>query len=173
MDEIQKLFRLGTEDYKCYDILKYLLSTNDEFRKIIVEAIKEGKVRGFSNELWDKLNTQNLRFSGIENFDDIFRNGFNLGYCTPCSKQVSYSLNNCFICGGILPILKGTINCPNGEHTWIEYNGRILDTSLMLDIDSSLSQKIGYLKENEYNPNDNKIYCSAKEFANDPSFRSK
>ena len=174
MDEIQKnIIRKGTEKYKCYDILKHLLSTNEEFRNIIVNGVKDGKVHGFSDELWDKLNKQNLRFRGINSFDDIFRNGFNLGYCTPCAKQVSYSFENCFICGGILPVLRGTDNCPNGEHTWIESNDKIFDTSLMLVIDSNLRETLGYIKENEYNPNDNPIYQASKAFTNDSSLKKK
>ena len=175
MDEIQGILksicRKGTESYKCYDVLKHLLTTNESFRRTISNGISEGTIRGFSDELWRKLNDQNLRFRGINNFDDIFKNGFNLGSCTPCSKQVSYSLDNCYICGGTLPILKGTCNCPNGEHTWIEYKGKILDTTLMLDIDSS--SILGYNEENRYNPNDSDIYCAAKEFANDHSFKKK
>ena len=173
IEEFKELFRPGTENYACYDILINLLDGNKSFREKIKKGMNDGKIHGFSDELWNKLNNQNLRFRGINDFDDIFRNGFNLGYCTPCSKQVSYSFDNCFICGGILPILKGTTNCTNGEHTWIESNNIIIDTSLMLVIDSSLREILGYIKENEYNPNDDPIYRTAKDFANDPTFKSK
>ncbi len=150
---LKSICRQGTENYKCYNILKDLLTKNDDFRDKIINGIKENKISGFSEELWNNLNKQNIRFRGINDFDDIFRNGFNLGYCTPCSKQVSYSLKSCYIRGGLFPILKGTDNCPNGEHTWIEYDGRILDTSLMLDIDLDYKDILGYIEENRYNPN--------------------
>lgn len=175
MDDINEILksicRQGTENYKCYNILKDLLTKNDDFRDKIIDGIKENKISGFSEELWNNLNKQNLRFRGINDFDDIFRNGFNLGYCTPCSKQVSYSLKSCYICGGLFPVLKGTDNCPNGEHTWIEYDGRILDTSLMLDIDLGYKDILGYIEENRYNPNIDPTYCAAKDFANDSSLR--
>lgn len=177
LDDINVIFdcicRSGTKNYKCYNILKDLLLNNSDFRGIIERGIKENKIFGFSDELWKKLNNQNLRFRGINSFDDIFRNGFNLGYCTPCAKQVSYSLGTCEICGGVLPILIGTNNCPNGDHTWIEYDGKIIDTSLMLIIDLEYKSLIGYIEKNRYNPNQDVTYCAAKEFTNDSSFKKK
>lgn len=159
------------KDYKCYDTLKNLLLTNEDFKNIIIEGIKEGKIQGFSDNLWEKLAKQNLRAPGVNSFVDVLIDGFNQGYCTVASKQVSYSLDNCDICGGILPILAGTANCPDGRHTWIEEGNKIIDTTLMLVIDSSYKSSLGYQEENRYNPNTDPIYASAKMFTNDSSLR--
>ena len=58
---LDKLMVKGTENYKCYDILKDLYANNPEFKKIVDEGIESGKVSGFSQELWDKLDMQNIR----------------------------------------------------------------------------------------------------------------
>ena len=52
---LDKLLVKGTENYKCYDILKDLYANNPEFKKIVDEGIESGKVSGFSQELWDTL----------------------------------------------------------------------------------------------------------------------
>ena len=80
----------------------------------------------FTIELWLKLKNQNLRSPGVNSFIDVFAEGYNQGYCTVCAKQVSYSLDTCYLCGGVLPLIKGTINCPDGTHTWIEYQNKII-----------------------------------------------
>lgn len=158
-------------DYKCYDELKRLIKENEQFRKNILEGIEQRKVFGFNDFLWDKIESQNIR--RIDNFLDVFRDGANIGYCTVASKQLSYSLNTCFICGGVLPILKGTRNCPEGNHTWIVENEYVIDTTLMLIIDEEYSKKIGYIEMNRYDPNIDSIYRAAKEFTNDSNLRKK
>lgn len=161
----------GSLEFKCYDTLIKLLNENEEFKNIITEGIQTGKITGFSPELWEKLGLQNMRSRGYDSFLDVFRLGQNQGNCTPASKQVSYSLDTCDICGGVLPILAGTSNCIDGSHTWIETPTKIIDTTLLMEIDVSFKSKMGYIEENRYNPNTSPLYCSAKEFTNDPSFR--
>ena len=168
---IEQISLDGTSSYKCYDTIKKLLKENERFLSIIIKGIQEGKIQGFSAELWDKLAKQNLRSRGVKSFVDVFVDGYNQGYCTVCSKQVSYSLDTCYLCGGVLPILKGTINCPEGAHTWIEYKDKIIDTTLMLVIDKTLKTELGYIEENRYNPNNDPIYSATKEFTNDSSIK--
>lgn len=162
----------GTNDYKCYDTLKQLLQ-NDSFYNVILEGIRTKKILPYSIELWEKLKRQNIRAKGVNSFLEVLRDGYNQGYCTVASKQVSYSLDKCYICGGTLPILAGTTNCKDGSHTWIEYGNFIIDTTLMIMIDESYADKIGYIEENRYNPNDNPIYIAAKEYTNDVNLRAK
>ncbi len=159
------------KEYKCFDTLKKLLIENKNFKNVIVNGIREDKISGFSEELFEKLEKQNLRAPGVNSFIDVLIDGYNQGYCTVASKQVSYSLDTCYICGGILPILKGTINCVDGSHTWIEYKDKIIDTTLMLMIDLDYKSKLGYIEENRYNPNDDEIYKSAKAFTNDTTIK--
>ena len=165
------LYTAPSPDFKCYDTLKALLQNNEQFRTIITEGIKQNKIWGFDQSLWQKLDKQNLRSPKVNSFVDVFKDGYNQGYCTVCAKQVSYSLDTCEICGGILPILKGTTNCPDGDHTWIAYKNTIIDTTLMLVVDKEYSKQIGYIEENRYNPNQDHIYNATKEFTNDTTIK--
>lgn len=158
------------KNYKCYSELKRLLIENETFRNIIINGVKENKIIGFPEELWSKINSQNIRT--INNFEDVFRDGANIGYCTVASKQLSYSLDNCNLCGGVLPILKGTTNCEDGSHTWISHNGKVIDTTLMLVIDEEYSKKIGYIEQNRYNPSVDPVYMASKDFATDKSVQN-
>ena len=170
---LAKICASGTEEYHCYDTLKQILKNNNDMMNIIAKGIENNQIYGFSEELWEELSHQNLRSPGVVSFVDVFRDGYNQGYCTVCAKQVSYSLDTCYLCGGILPILKGTINCPEGAHTWIEYDNKIIDTTLMLVIDNSYKDALGYIEENRYNPNNDPIYSATKEFTNDVSIRKR
>ena len=109
-------------EYKCFDVLRSVI-LDENVNRIIGEGIVNGEITGFDDELWQKIHNQNIR--GINNFEDVFRDGANIGYCTVASKQVSYSFNSCYICGGILPLLIGTRNCTDGSHTWIECDGKL------------------------------------------------
>ena len=151
-------------NYKCYDELKKLILSNKGFQNKV-----EGKIKKFPQELWEKIKNQNIR--GINSFEDVFIDGANIGYCTVAAKQLSYSLNNCLLCGGVLPILKGSINCPDGSHTWILYNHKIIDTTLMLIIDEEYAKILGFQEENRYNPDLDPIYRSTKLFTNDTSLK--
>ena len=166
-EKIKTLFRPGTESFECYDILKYLLSTNTDFRKKILEGIDNGLVRGFSEKLWAELNEQNivLDMPGVKSFDDYFRYGYNLGACKIFSQLVCFSLSDGLICGGELPLLVGTKNCPDGGHTWIEYRGEIIDTSLMLCMNIEFREKLEYKKENEYDPNKSRSWRGFRDVA--------
>ena len=166
----QELIKYGTESYKCYDILRGKL-LDENFCNKIKKGIESNKVFGFTDELWKMIENQNLRapFS----FIDVFKDGANKKYCTVAAKQLSYSFDTCYICGGILPILAGTDNCKDGSHTWIDKDGYVIDTSLMLIIEENFAKELGYVEENRYNPNLDSIYRAAKEFTNDNSLKAK
>ena len=114
---------------------------------------------------------QNIR--KINSFEDVFIDGANIGYCTVAAKQLSYSLDDCYICGGTLPLLKNTKNCKDGSHTWILYNDEVIDTTLMLIISYDYIETIGYKEENWYNPNLDPIYLESKTFTRDISIKTK
>ena len=170
MDIIKYLANDKT-DYKCYDLLKKLLVENEEFRNILIEGISNNKITGFTDEIWDKIRKQNI--IGIDNFETVFQNGFNIGRCTGTAIQLSYSLDYPYICGGTLNILKGTLNSSDGKHTWLIDNNKIIDTSLMLIIDKDYYLKLGYQEENRRNPNIEPRYNSTKDFTNDESLKKK
>ncbi len=166
MDITKLLIDDAYQNYKCYDTLKELLKKNETFRNQVMTGYCDGKISGFNEELWNKIRTQNIR--RIRNFEDVFRDGANIGYCTVASKQLSYSLNHCYLCGGVLPILIGTKNCEDGSHTWISYDHQVIDTTLMLIIDEEYAKILGYQEQNRYNPNLDPVYLAAKDFTLDP-----
>jgi len=170
-DILKNLISEERYDYKCFELLKNLFWENDEFRKFIIEGYQTGKVYGFPEELWAKIASQNIR--RIPSFEDVFRDGANIGYCTVAAKQLSYSLDDCYLCGGRLELLKGTPNCEMGNHTWIFYKNSVIDTSLMLIIEKDYSKNIGFIEENRYNPNLDPLYLSAKEFTRDKNLISR
>ena len=170
MDMMDLLATKETKYYKCYFYLKQLIKENEEFRNILSEGLKEGKVSGFDDSMWLEIKLQNPRSSLT--FEDAFKLGYNLGNCTGCAIQYSYSLDYPYICGGELPLLKGTQNSPDGRHTWIESNGKIIDTTLMLVMDKDFAMKFGYKEENRRNPNLEPRYIAAKDFITNPSLRS-
>ena len=163
MDFINSIIDEKRKDYKCYDLLKQLLTENEDFKTIIQEGIKEGKIKGFNQklkyleeDLWTEIsNTSvyNRREKKDYSFEDIFLAGYNIGTCTTTSTHLSYIFNDCEIYGGTVPILKGTNNSPDGRHTWIKYENDFIDTTLMLIISKDYLEKLGYIIENHYNPN--------------------
>lgn len=164
------------DDFKGYDCLNKLFEKNLKFKKFILENIKLGKIRYFGEEEWEKIKNQNYVsiHPQVKNFYDIFRLGGNEGNCTGCSKQLSYSYDDISIAGGLLPILAGTRNCLEGEHTWLETDKHVIDTSFLLVIDKSLKEEIGYQTENIYTPSmlyNDPIYSARKEFVNDPNLK--
>lgn len=172
MDKILKsLIDDDLYEFKCFDILKQKLKEDSKFYELIKEGINDGLITKFPRDLFDNVCAQNIRapFKPIQ----LFVDGANIGNCTIMSKIVSYSLDNCYICGGTLKAIKGTKNSPDGRHTWISYNGKIIDTSLMIQINEQLMNKLGYIEENRYNPNQDHIYLAAKEFANDNTINKK
>ena len=158
-------------EYKCFDLLKEKLKENHHFREIIKIGIKAGLVSKFPRDLFDRVCEQNIRarFEPVQ----LFIDGANIGSCTTMSKLVSYSLDNCDICGGTLDILEGTKNSVAGSHTWISYRGIAIDTSLMISVNEKFTKQFGYIEENRYNPNIDPIYRAAKDYATDKDLRRK
>ena len=171
MELLDILIDENTKEYKCYDVLKKLLNENEEFRKIVTEGCISGKIRGFDEDLWNKIKMQNLRKPYT--FETVFKEGANIGTCTVTAKQLSYSFPYCYLCGGILPLIKGTRNSEDGSHTWMLYKGEVYDTTLMLIMDEDYTKKIGYIETRRDNPNMDPKYMSAKEFTNSSEFRKK
>lgn len=169
MEIIDLLTTPDRKEYKCYDVLSSLLDNNEDFRNLIAEGLKNGEVSGFDEDMWKEILLQNIRSSVT--FEDVFKSGYNLGNCTGCSIQYSYSLDRPYICGGELPLIKGTANSPDGRHTWIESDGKVIDTTLMLVMNKDFAKKLGYVEENRRDPNLEPRYRAAKEFTNDPTFR--
>lgn len=92
------------------------------------------------------------------------------------SWDLSYSYDDVDIVSGVLPILKGTRNAEKeGGHCWLETPTTIIDTTLMLVMDKSLKEKIGYIEEvriKDSQLRNSSTYQSRKNFVNDRSIRN-
>lgn len=104
---------------------------NEEFVSTLKNMISLNRVIHFEEDLF----MNELRQFKIKNnmtFFDFFEQGLNEGTCGYTSMILSLFLDDCYIVLGINKYLKGTKNSPEGEHTWIESNGKVYDTSLEL-----------------------------------------
>lgn len=169
MNSLDILINQDRKDYLCFDMLKQFYNNDPKFKEFIDTGIQEGKIAGFPEELWIAIDNQNVR--GLRTFEDVFREGYNIGGCTVVSRQLSYSFPTCTLCSGLLPIIAGTKNSPIGEHSWMTSNGKVYDTSLMLVMDRNYANKLGYQYEAEYNPHQDDIYCATYEFTNDQNLK--
>lgn len=154
--------------YKGLSILYDLLNNNDDFNQKFRRFLKLNFILPFDEEVYDKISSQNIRV--IDNFLTVFENGLNLGCCTPTAKQLSYSYDNVDLVSGINKYLIGTINSPNGEHSWLEIGDIIYDTTLMVKINKSIAHELGYIEEVRITYrelNCDSVYISSKEFTND------
>jgi len=165
------------ENWKAFDEIKELCEKYSDFKSLVLENLKNGRIRYFNNEEWDRINSQNYipPIKNVKGLADMFRLGYNIGDCQGMSYQLSYSYNDVDIVSGILPILKGTRNAEQeGGHCWLETSDYIIDTTLMLVIDKSLKRDFGYIEESRLTQqqlNSSPRYLARKEFVNDRSIR--
>ena len=133
-------------DSKAFSLFWQVYHGNSDFSNIIDEGFKNGKIRFFNDEEWNKINNQNFvsPVSEMKEFRDMFLFGYNVGNCVNTSRQLSYSYHNV----------------------------DIIDTSLMLVIDKSLKSALGYIEEQRltsFQLARSRNYQARKEFANDRS----
>lgn len=43
------------KDYKCFDLLRELFTTNNEFKGSIDNGVRLGKIHGFSEDVWNLI----------------------------------------------------------------------------------------------------------------------
>ena len=165
----EKFINQDRKNYLCFEMLRAYYNNDNEFRKLVDDGVRTGKVAGFPEELWQAIDNQNIR--GLKSFEDVFRDGYNIGGPTVVSRQLSYSFPSCTLCSGVLPMISGTKNSEMGECSWMVSDGNIYDTSLMLIIDKTYANKFGYQYEYEYNPHNDPIYCATYEFTNNQELR--
>ena len=162
---------------KAFDLFWQLYNSDMEFQNKVLEGMKQGKIRFFSEIEWEKIRSQNYlsRIPGVNEFIDLFIQGYNIGNCANMARELSYSYNDVDIVSGILPILKGTKNAEEvGGHVWLENDDAIIDTSLMLVIDRSLKDTMGYIEEQRITKKAlraNLRYQTRKGFVNDTNLR--
>lgn len=169
--QIEKILEIlygKRKDYKGTQMMRELLIKNETFRNLIIEGIKTENIYMWPEELWEKLDKQNLMLRK-GNVSDIFKDGYNIGNCTGCSTIVSYSFPlGCLYVGGTVDYLIGTKNSIDGKHTWLENKGVIYDTTFMVAITEKYSKNLLYNPIYKTDPNKNPNYSAGKDFANDP-----
>lgn len=168
MNSLDILINKDRKNYLCFEILRELYNENPEFKKQIDDGVKEGKISGFSEELWITIDNQNVR--GLKSFEDLFKDGYNIGGQTVVSRQLSYSFPECTLCSGQLPVI--TKNSETPSHAWMTSDGLVYDTTLMLVIDREYSSKLGYQFEVEYDPSEDPMYTTIQEFTNSGEIKS-
>lgn len=171
---------MNEEVAKAYTLFTNLYSSNEKFKTLIDENMKNGKIRFFNEDEFERIKNLNYRSQNPNflpnDFYELFKRGYNIGNCVHTSRVLSYAYNFVDIVHGRLPLISGTLNAENGGHAWLELRSNhfdidlIIDTSLMLVIDISLKEKFGYIDEirEDYRLlNKDSRYSSQKSFAND------
>jgi len=166
-----------------FKLLENLMESNPNFKKLVNDGIISGKVRLFNEEEFSKIKEQNYIAprkeleEEIPSFYDLFLLGYNIGNCIQTSRQLSYSYRNVDIVSGVLPLLKGSLHAEKeGGHGWLEVDGKIIDTSLMLIIDKSLEKDFGYIEERRLRYVDlisDDMYLARRQFVLDKNIKSK
>jgi len=163
------------ENFKGFEFINKLMEDNEQLSNLINTNVALGKIRYFGEEEWEKIKKQNFVNANpeIKGFYDIFQIGDNkYGNRAEIVKQLSFSYNNVSIAGGELSILKDTKN--DGSHTWLETNDHIIDPTLLLIIDLSLKNELGYVTQNIVTAEmlaGHDMYQARKEFVNDSSLK--
>lgn len=162
---------------KAFGLFFDLCNSNQEFKSVVMKNLENGRIRFFDDNELDKIKSQNFisPIPEMREFIDMFALGYNIGNCAGASRQLSYSYDNVDIVSGTLPILKGTLNAEKeGGHCWLETPDSIIDTSLMLVIDKTLKNDLGYVEEQRLTSSQlsaSPRYQARKEFVNDTSLK--
>ena len=90
--------------------------------------------------------------TNADNLGEIYSHGFNIGHCGLTSRYVARGFNEATLHYGKAALLVGTKSSPNGEHAWTILNDKIIDTTLMIAIPTSIAKTLGYIQEKEIAP---------------------
>lgn len=168
-----------TTSIKGQELFWHFFHHDNHFKNLVMKNWSNGKIRFFNEEEWKKIDMQNYigQIDALKTFRDVFELGYNIGDCVGVSGQLSYSYDNVDIVAGILPMLKGTKNAELlGGHRWLEDDKHIIDTSLMLVIDKSLKEEMGYIEEQRLTATQLShipLYQARKEFTCDKNLKRK
>lgn len=126
-----------------------------KFLRLIISKNHKLKLENYS---WDKeLENKIFKIVFMDghrklSLKAIFKNGYNIGNCLLTAYYVSTIFENSLICTGKVEILKGTKNCKNGDHVWIETEESIIDTTLMIILSKKSKYAKFYTKDAEIKP---------------------
>ena len=90
--------------------------------------------------------------TNADTLGEIYSYGFNIGHCGLTSRYVVRGFNEATLHYGKVSLLVGTKSSPNGEHAWTILNDKVIDTTLMIAIPTSIAKTLGYNQEKEIAP---------------------
>lgn len=136
----------------------------------IQKHIQTGDINDFSPELFEKMKNTNIW--GFKSLYAVFENGINIGTCGSTAWAVSMCFEEfVFVSYGKVPFLAGTKNSDFGQHAWLEVEGNVYDTTLLMVIKKEVAYNVL-----GYNPMDTmtsellkneKVYSFQKEYSQD------
>ena len=174
IDEILIFLYGKRSEFLGVNMLKKLCEDNKDFFDVLVTGIKNGKVFGFTELLWQKIEEMNTRI--YKSAIDIFKDGKNIGACNQMSIELSYLFDTIDLVSGFVPFFKGTPASPDGRHCWLEDVNYLYDTSTMLMISKDYISSFGYLEKKRIPYSElknNRMYRIAKDFATDKNIKKR
>lgn len=96
--------------------------------------------------------------------EEIYINGFNIGYCGLTSRYIARKFSQAKLYYGKAKLLVGTKLSPNGEHAWLVIDNFLIDTTLMICVPLSMVEFLGYVPVKQIAPesarmlSENEIY---------------
>ncbi len=134
----------------CNQIRNFLKIQNPKFYNKLMMLIATNKVIDLSK------NDEFKRFKDVKicenynpdlTFEKVLKKGLNYGRCGLFAKLYS----NKFLLGqehtyhqGVCKNIVGSKNSDDGNHAWIEFNDKLIDTSLMIIMPLEYKQELGY-----------------------------
>lgn len=128
---------------------------DSNFKCIYDFGIKNGLIMPFDESFMEPMKFINISVIHCSLYD-YFKRGDNIGFCLEACEYLSEMFDEYEIYKGVLPAIKGTERSMNGEHAWLISDGIIYDTSLLLAIDKSLSEYLGYIPQGVVSRKSNK-----------------
>lgn len=161
---------MDEESLKGYNLVNALNSKNKRFNQILKIGITAGKVNYFGKEEWNLIKSIKCpdKSDYLESFYEVFQNGLNIRNSGRTILDFSYLFDDFDIITGDNCYLSNTYGYKIHEHTWLELDNKIYDTTLLLVIDISLKDLFGYVSINNYSSAElqtSKIYQVNKRFA--------
>lgn len=149
-----KIFKYNENGKKFYNLRQEAIKKQPK----IQEYLENGEIKTFEEFKYkkDKSIVEGLKDINVETYSsmyEFFQRGANIGNCGRTSRLMGIMFDEPLFYTGKAEFLKGTLNCEDGTHAWIEtrINNEkyVIDTSTMLVIPVELKEKIGYSNTKE------------------------
>lgn len=170
-EEICSYLFNGYENFLGIGLFIELINKYEDFRNVIIQGINDKTISGIPKEDIEKFKNVYPQWYYDYNLYEGYLMGGNIGRCTTYSIATSYIYSCPYACGGTNKYFIDTPNCKDGSHTWINLNGKNIDTSLMIVFPDKLLDKLGYNVESKEYFTIDKCYYVQKEMSLDTSLR--